>query len=252
MKKNIDFKALAEELAALEKQGKGKGHDLLIARVLHNMSPDRWAEFCKAYPSSNWGAIPLSELALSHMADSDANAALLEEELQNAIITEKFTEQLERELLRLERFGGELSMFSCMVHDAGEKCLSKLKKTLISILRENVESCDSMALDAKGHPLVLLPGAGPVRSRHLCETLQTSFAKRTKRQGQEAELVLGLVSIGHTEKISADGLLSRVEEALTKALAEPSRIFQIGPELLDERSTLVHSDEKRFLFFGGA
>ena len=113
-------------------------------------------------------------------------------------------------------------------------------------------TCDSVARDITGHPLILLPGTGPVRSRHLCENLQKDFGVAAKKNKSKAVLGLGLISIGHGEKNTAEQLLSRVQEALTKAQNESSYIYQVGPENLDERSTLVHSEEKRFLFFGGA
>ncbi|MBQ7456820.1 MAG: hypothetical protein IJS54_04380 [Desulfovibrio sp.] len=255
MDKNIDFKALAAELAALERQGKGKGEDLLIARVLHNMSPSRWKEFCKAYPASKWGAVPVSSLNLSHMADEEKDAGFLwGDELKYAIMAEKFTEQVERELLRMARIGGELSILSCAIPPAAKQCSlhTALEELLIKILKNTLEPCDSLATDGEGHPLVLLPGTGPIRSRHLCEQLQNQYANESKKLYPDVFVSMGVVSIAQGEKRSAEDLVARVASALQKAQTEASHLHQIGPETLDERSTLVHSDEKRFLFFGGA
>ena len=163
MDKNIDFKALAAELAALEHQGKGQGEDLLIARVLHNMSPTRWKEFCKAYPASKWGALPVSSLPLSKMADEEKDSTCLwGDRLKYA------------ELVRMARVGGELSIFCCdvMPVEKENSIYSALEDLLVHTLRDFMEPCDSIATDCEGHPLVLLPGTGPIRSRHLCEKLQ--------------------------------------------------------------------------------
>ncbi|MCR5813004.1 MAG: hypothetical protein K6G15_00735 [Desulfovibrio sp.] len=254
MNKTIDFKALAAELAELEKQGKGRGHDLLIARVLHNMSPARWKEFCKAYPASKWGALPLSELPLSQMADADKdNELLLGEELKKAIVAEKFTAQVERELVRLQRTGGELSLVaSTLQPKPQDKNEAALWELLGNLLKKHLEPCDSMAQDLHGQFLTLLPGTGPVRSRHFCEQVQKAYTKAAKKISQNVFLCMGLVSIGQGENESAEKLVQRASQALQLALEERGHLHQIGPELLDERSTLVHSDEKRFLFFGNA
>lgn len=254
MNKTINFKALAAELAALEKQGKGHGEDLLIARVLHNMSPKRWEEFCKAYPASNWGALPVSSLPLTQMADAESDVYLLGDELRYAISAEKFVEQVDRELLRMQRVGGELSVLATALNTNTEETssLSELEKALADLLQDNLENCDSMAPDTQGHPLLLLPGTGPVRSRHLAEQMQKDYAKTVAKLHKKAHLAIGLVSIAQGEKIAAQTLVDKAKKALNKALTSKNYLHQIGPEALDERSTLVHSDEKRFLFFGGA
>ncbi|MBO4334533.1 MAG: hypothetical protein J5846_01690 [Desulfovibrio sp.] len=254
MNKNIDFKALAAELAELEKQGKGRGHDLLIARVLHNMSPARWKEFCKAYPASKWGALPVSDLPLSQMADADKdNELLLGEELKRAIVAEKFTAQVERELVRMRRSGGELSLVACTLCPRPcDKTEAGLWELLGDLLKTHLEPCDSMAQDLHGQPLVLLPGTGPVRSRHFCEQVQKAYSRAAKKISRNILLCMGLVSIGQSEKDSAEKLVAKASEALHLACEEQGHLHQIGPENLDERSTLVHSEEKRFLFFGSA
>lgn len=244
MNTKIDFKALAAELAALERQGKGHGEDLLIARVLHNMSPTKWAEFCKAYPASNWGAIPVSSLSSDHL---EKNIALMGQELRNAVCAEKFTEEVGRELLRMARVGGELSLICTELQNA----TPELDELMVSVLRKNLETCDSLASDTTGRPLLLLPGTGPVRSRHLAEQFQKDFEAEHSAHSNDAHLVLGVVSIAQGEKATADELVQKVHDALHLAFREHNRLYQFVPEALDERSTLVHSEEKRFLFFGG-
>ena len=244
MNKNIDFRALAQELAELEKQGKGRGHDLLIARVLHNMSPARWKEFCKAYPASKWGALPVSELPLGEIPDDQ----LLGEELKKIIVAEKFTAQVEQELVRMRRTGGELSLVACTLSPRPTEKAAKLWDLVDKLLQKHLEPCDSLAQDVHGQPIVLLPGTGPVRSRHFCEEVQKAYAKSSKTR--DVLLCMGLVSIAQGEKDSAEELIARTTEALHLACTEQDHLHQIGPETLDERSTLVHSDEKRFLFFG--
>ncbi|MBQ9536903.1 MAG: hypothetical protein IJU79_03830 [Desulfovibrionaceae bacterium] len=254
MNKTINFKALAAELAALEQQGKGHGEDLLIARVLHNMSPKRWEEFCQAYPASNWGAIPVSSLPVTHMADDaqiQANS-LLEDELRYAICAEKFVEQVERELLRMQRVGGELSVLATCIASPCPSTHQDLDQALAQLLQANLEPCDSMAPDTEGNPLLLLPGTGPVRSRHLAEQIQKDYARTVAHLDAQATLLIGLVSIAQGEKVAAQALVDKAHTALKKARTARNHLHQIGPEALDERSTLVHSDEKRFLFFGAA
>lgn len=255
MNKTINFKALAAELADLERQGKGHGEDLLIARVLHNMSPKRWEEFCQAYPASNWGAVPVSSLPLTQMADvEDDTGYLLGDELRYTICTEKFIEQVERELLRMGRVGGELSVLatSLQITVTDDETKAQLEEILSKLFRSNLENCDSVAPDAAGNNLLVLPGTGPVRSRHLAVHMQKDYRLEATSLDAKARLVVGLVSVAQGEKIEAKDLVAKAQMARSKAFKAMNRLHQIVPEALDERSTLVHSDEKRFLFFGAS
>ena len=109
-----------------------------------------------------------------------------------------------------------------------------------------------MAPDAYGNSLILLPGTGPVRSRHIAVQLQKDYRKQVSSLDAKARLIVGLVSIAQGEKIEAKELVDKAKNARSKAAKSMSRLHQIVPEALDERSTLVHSDEKRFLFFGNS
>ena len=119
------------------------------------------------------------------------------------------------------------------------------------ILQSNLEICDSLGLTKQGHPTILMLGAGQFRARNLAESIQREFAKKASKICKGAACVVGIVGMCQGEKLDAHDLLERLADSLNSAMQDERHICQIGPESLDARSTLVHSSEKRFLFFGG-
>ena len=160
-----------------------------------------------------------------------------------------------RRLDRIEfsRSGGELSIIIASplltTADNSSQLLSDLTAALAKVMLSSLEDCDSLARNADGDPIAILPGTGYVKSRHIAEQLQKDFSKSAMPIHAGASCAIGIVSISKEEKSAAE-LLTRAETALIEAKTLQSHIRQIGPEYIEDRSTLVHSDEKRFLFFG--
>lgn len=64
MSNNAEFDALARELRALREEGCGDAvprtrEAMLVVRLVRGLSRQRWQEFCRAFPLSQWCALPV-------------------------------------------------------------------------------------------------------------------------------------------------------------------------------------------------
>lgn len=250
-KKIETFDELASQLRSLDETAGTKGKGMLVARYVAHLTPSDWQEFRKAFPGSSWGALPVNAPIVGKFGDMTPET--WGPQLLLTLSAEAFAVQIQRELARLTRMGGELSIVGALpiAPMANETQLEKLMSLLGDTLQDNLEICDSLGLTQMGHPAILLLGAGQFRARNLAESIQHDFAQKASKICKGASCALGIVGMCQGEKLEAQDLLERLASSLEKAKEEKGHIFQIAPESLDARSTLVHSSEKRFLFFGG-
>lgn len=279
MNSNAEFEALAREPAipaASSPQGRRSAgsRDLLVVRLVRGLSRNRWQEFCRSFPSSQWCALPLSE---SHefvqVADLRPDIQeplppdLPSDSLAKALALELFTAQLNREILRLARSGGELTLVCAALCERkrllaalGEGTVKRLDSLLAETLHEGLEACDSLGSLGPGRHALLLPGVGLFKARLLAENLQTAFAAQARplipqggiSAGEGPVCALGITCLPHDTAIGAQDLLGKADEALTAALEQQGVHIHLETHAaLNERATLVHSSEKRFLFYGG-
>lgn len=112
-----------------------------------------------------------------------------------------------------------------------------------SAIRACMLSCDSLGLLETGHYALILPGAGMFKAQALVEEI-------LKAEPGLAHAVGIAVDNGEAQP---ENLLERATHALHDALrsGEAVRAYRDAEYLSRERETLVHSDEKRFLFHGG-
>jgi GGDEF domain-containing protein len=173
----------------------------------------------------------------------------------------RFAADIAGELARMARGRNELSLVCAGVADRetvrnrlGAAALARAENALASAMRLNMKGCDSLGRIAEGRLALLLPGVGLYAARLHGENLQKAFADKMRRrhgaEGLKITCALGIVCIGQGERSGAGDLLERGGRALQNALAQRSaHICQERPSL-SEHPALVHSREKRFLFFG--
>ncbi len=296
-KNTTDPQALARELGDLPRSLSGKGAPpaapqalapsrdtasapdaahkaLLVARVVRGFSHEGWQEFCRAYPLSQWYALPVPDEVVTgvRLADLRADPACAEppvpgDVLLGALGSSMFAAQLERELLRLARAGGGLSLVATAVADRrrlatalGDGTVARLERLLGETLQGLLEACDSLGAGAPGRYVILLPGMGQLRTRRFIEAAQAAFAEAARpffptggiTAGNGAACALGVVHVSRERTPHAQELLRRAEAALEAALAQDEGyIHQETFGTARQGETLVHSGEKRFLFFGG-
>lgn len=279
MSNNAEFDALARELRALREEGCGDAvprtrEAMLVVRLVRGLSRQRWQEFCRAFPLSQWCALPVPGASPEgRVADlrSDVQPPMPPDMPPDALIgalsAELFAAQLSRELLRLARNGGGLSLILAALSERRRLCVAlgdgtvkRLERLLAETLRDNLDACDSLGDIAPGRYALLLPGMGQLKARRLAERLQHAFEEQARplfhtggiSAGTGASCALGIVCVSQGAEGRALDLLSKADTALNTAIQqENGHIHQEAPTPLGERTTLVHSSEKRFLFFGG-
>lgn len=266
MSSNADFDALLEELRNLrDARGNGDDPGLLIMRRVRELSPEKWEAFRQRYPNSRWGAVPLDDSRLTRTLSAvlERSAADIcpdacpppqpdEQVLTRMLSFNLFHAQLERDLLRLHRNGGQLSLV-CMALAGGEAHDREDSVAAISLLadlaaRRIMESCDTLgALPDRGL-LLVLPGVGPLRARSLAGRLRETYLEQTARA---YPCGFGVLTLPQPVEMTADALLERIPPLLARACARPEAVESetLRPKGLPD--TLVQSQEKRFLFFGG-
>ena len=246
---------------------------LLVARVVRGFSREGWQEFCRAYPLSQWYALPVPDEVVTgvRVADLRADPACASrpagDVLLGALGSTMFAAQLERELLRLGRHGGGLSLIAAAVAERrrlstalGDGTVTRLERLLGETLQGMLEACDSLGAPTPGRYILLLPGMGQLRTRRFAESVQAAFAEAARpffpsggiTAGSGATCALGVINVGQERAPRAADLIQRAETALDEALAQDEgHIHQETSGAAGHSSTLVHSGEKRFLFFGG-
>lgn len=265
MSSSADFDDLLTELRELrDAQPAGKEPELLVLRRVHGMTPEKWRAFRQRYPNSRWGALPLNDSAvtraLSCLMDKsssdlcpDACPQLnaTDHVLARMLCSDLFLAQMERDLQRLQRSGGQLSFICMDLTDearASDRC-SQIMVQIAGIVAQSMEACDTLgALPERGIAL-MLPGYGPLRARSLAVRLRD----RCLSDGLPADVcgfaVLSLTPAAH---MTVADLLARIGPLLDQARIRTDNVQCETVNSLRQPDTLVQSQEKRFLFFGGA
>jgi len=264
MNSNAEFEALAKELRALRGADGGKpragGESVLVARLLPGFSVNRWQEFLRHYPTARWCALPAGPGLLPDLSAVSGNAPA---HLAHLLMAEMFVAQIHRELLRLTRTGGDLALVqtSLLGRDAlaaqlRADALQTLDARLVDCLQQCREECDSLGCTGPGHFALLLPGVSMLRARLMAEQMQQAFKAQAADQAEMAggapQCAIGIACASQGGRTTPESLLQKAEKALREAQAQKrGHICVSESAALDARGTLVHSSEKRFLFFGG-
>lgn len=266
MSSSADFDDLLAELRDLrDAQAADAAPELLVLRRVHGMTPERWQAFRRRYPNSRWGALPLNDSAvtraLSGLMDKsssdfcpDACPPLRASDhlLARMLCSELFRAQMERDLQRLQRSDGQLSLVCMDLTDearAGARC-SHIMVRLADLAAQSMDACDTLgALPERGIAL-LLPGFGPLRARALAMRLRERFLNESQPGDACGFAVL---TLAQSARITVKDLLERISPLLDRARARTDSVhFEAVNTTAGQPDTLVQSQEKRFLYFGGA
>lgn len=277
MSKNTKPENLAQELKQLPEALQSvslspSGEAVILARIVRGLSPEDWAETSRAYALGNWHALPLGtavegaeeELAL---ASGQVLPVTPFREVAGALTRSMFTSLLQRELLRLARNGGTMSIVTAtlarrkdVTAALGPKAIERLDALLGATLLHGLEGCDALGLPRRGIFMCSLPGLGQLAARHFAENSQKAFASAARpffpagglNAGGGGGCAIGIVNILQGEACTVADILKRARASLDAALRKDGvQIHQESALAPFEGTTLVHSSEKRFLFFGG-
>lgn len=275
MSKNAGLDKFASELAILptilNDSLLDENHSMILTRIIKGVSSEKWRKACKKLNLSEWHAIPArgenseweEELELSQGKVIPVTPF---REISGIITRSMFVSLLKRELKRITRTGGALSLISAVIinrdelaKNIGRENLNRIEALLASVLLSLLDSCDSIGFLRKGQFLCCLPGIGQLVSRNIAEQAQIKFvkelpsrlAKLAGNSGIGIECALGIVNILQGDNEEVKNLLKRASLALEMAIQRtPEHIYQESSAMQLENTTLVQSSEKQFLFFG--
>ena len=272
MNNTTEFNALTDELLAFQRiadmearnlSTKKKKDAVLVARLLPGIDIGRWRELCRNNLCGRWCALPVGPSIFSEPEETEYSddGAL---RLGHMLLNELLTEQIQRELLRLSRTGGELAILEATIQgrDAlaiqlDSHTLVALEAGLVTCLTNIREECDSLGVTSPGRYVLLLPGVGILHARLLAEDIQKKFQTLSQQlcplpqDCLSPTCAVGIVCTDSHAHLTPSILLQQCEDALSHALTQQRGHISIaGGEALEQRRSLVHSSEKRFLFFG--
>ena len=121
MNKNAERENLAEEIAVMPKalelaKAPGEGATVILARLVEGLSLEKWDQACKSLPLSRWHAFPVDGAGAGEGHKGDLPVSPFRE-AHGALTSKMFEKLLGRELKRLERNGGCLSLLAIGIPD---------------------------------------------------------------------------------------------------------------------------------------
>ncbi|MDR3044382.1 MAG: GGDEF domain-containing protein [Desulfovibrio sp.] len=268
-------RALAEEAARAISANPDQPGDtpadgplLAVARLFPGMTRHRWLALAEEHGLRQWFAIDLDKSTnfnlrelqkaveeLAHQRDHDSLTGLMNRRA--------FLRQVELELQRVHRGGTELCLAMLDLDDFkrvndtwGHACGDLVLRRMADLLRDATRAYDVAARIGGEEFVLLLPGASPMRAQALLERLLQDMRDETFECRDETFRVsfsAGIAGCKGATVCRAEELLDRADKALYEAKASGKarvRVYRL-PGVPDyDRSTMVQSDEKQFLFSG--
>ena len=273
-------RALAKEAARVARAPEGTdsgterrdltddGPLLAVARLFPGMTRHRWLALAEEHGLREWFAIDLDKSSnfnlrelqkaveeLAHQRDHDPLTGLMNRRA--------FLRQVELELQRVHRGGAELSLAMVDLDDFkrvndtwGHACGDLVLCRMADVLRDATRAYDVAGRIGGEEFVLLLPGASPMRAQALLERLLQQLREETFECRDETFRITfsaGIAGCKGATVCRAEELLDRADKALYEAKGSGKarvRVYRL-PGVPDyDRSTMVQSDEKQFLFSG--
>lgn len=279
MNKNTGVENLAQEFAALPQaleslQLTGGSSSVILARLVPGLTCNTWRKACAGQPLSQWHALPLAQDGLQdedgsqipQIAD-DALPISPFRDVAGVLTRAAFLRLLDRELVRLGRHGGNMSVVGASIFNRkatvtalGAGTVARLEAILGQTLLGRLETCDAIGILKNGVFMCSLPGLGQLAARRFAETAKEAFMEAARpffpcggiSAGQLGGCAMGIVNIMPGDISTPLELLKRARATLDIAMQkEGGHIHQETATAPLDAATLVQSSEKRFLFFGG-
>lgn len=270
-----DLGELKHELQQLRRalQGRpetrGTNSTLAVARFVEGLDLPAWRRLAAEMSLDGWYALELAPDGdygvtrhVNRLADETVRTDNTDA-LTKALMAAPFLRQLEMEVNRSHRGRSELSLVSFaldrleeIARDYGQEGIQLAGLELIRCIRRDTLSCDSLGRLGPGQYVLILPGAGAFKAQAMTERIAKIYAATPLHCGVQtfhARFSAGIAS-GAGSTLTAESLLEQAVTALKGVQHSGGgtvRVCRRPEHPLSERKTLVHSDEKRFLFSGG-
>jgi diguanylate cyclase (GGDEF)-like protein len=260
-------KALLGELESLERElALSPAGSQVSALVRLIRSDPSWPELLRAKNLDQWIVLPLGSdkfPALVSLKEHIERLTILQgqDALTGLVNRRGFDQSMAMEVERSSRFKTPLTLcimdldnFKAVNDTYGHPCGDTVIKTMASILLNEMRMIDTAARIGGEEFAVLLPGTGLTRAMVLLHRIQ-AMVRDTQILCEEAKLrmTMSMGVASYRGKLTPDPakLMAEADKALYKAKRAGKNRIEAAP-ILDlvhaEEPSLVHQNEKRFLF----
>ncbi|MFP5221250.1 MAG: GGDEF domain-containing protein [Acidobacteriota bacterium] len=243
---------------------------LIIARLCSGLSLAEWDEIAKEGQFVQWLALPVSGDATPHLERIQRTLEELAHQTRHDPLTglanrRAFEKNLKMELERAYRSGSSLSLaildlddFKSVNDTYGHVCGDRVLAATAGTLLSHKRGYDLAARIGGEEFALILPGSGLVQAEAtLGRVLEEAKSRKVLCEGVPTPVSVtcsvGLVCTKGKMVMSVDRFVDMADKALYEAKAQgKDRIVKAPiPDLLETpQATLVHAQEKQFLFTG--
>ncbi len=225
------------------------GHNpcyFVIAKLMRNLDMKTWKEVRKMTLSEGWCALELdrerSPIAWHLACTESASGAESEQVLDHLLLSASFFKHLEQEVERAKRSNTFLTLGQLSLQDEHFD-LEKATRILHAALKEHAAECDRLGILNTKNFALIIPGANAFKAQLILDDV-LEFC-----QEKQLSLHVGIAShLGGDETVK--DFLEHAHSALLDAQQQRKAlcIYKKPSNPYEDRLTLVHSHEKRFLF----
>ena len=259
--------ALLGELETLERELRlhATGGDVSSLVSLIRSDP-AWPQVLKSRRMDQWFVLPLKDGAYPALAElkrhmEELTALQGQDPLTGLVNRRGFDQAMALEVERSGRFRTPLTLcvmdlddFKAVNDTYGHVCGDTVLKAIASVLQAETRLIDTAARIGGEEFAILLPGTGLLRACKLLERIQAAVVEARIRCGDKALSVtmsMGVASYRGKQIPDAALLMEEADQAMYRAKRAGKNRIEAAPILdlaLGEDRSLVHQNEKRFLF----
>ncbi|MBU1611682.1 MAG: GGDEF domain-containing protein [Proteobacteria bacterium] len=243
--------------------------NLGLFRIFSNISIDKWRAVAKRLDLTGWLTLPIDRDIYPHLTTLQESLERLAYESEHDALTglanrRAFERTLDLEIERARRAKTVMSLSIIDLdhfksvndtygHPVGDQVLMRLSE----IINREKRRYDLAARIGGEEFALIIPGAGQVKTRVMLERM-LELISRENFAGENGEnfsvtFSAGVTSFRGTSDISVSELVALTDKALYKAKENGRAQVQLAPLPEMEtvpRQSLVHANEKKFLFTG--
>lgn len=240
---------------------------LALAKVVPGLSKETWSLLASEHGLQDWLALSLNSPACANIRQLQTTLEHLTHQSEHDPLTglpnrRSFERKLEVELERVERSMGQVSLaildidnFKQVNDTYGHPCGDEVLVGLAQMLHHSKRAYDVAARIGGEEFALILPGASPAKAQAILERILTRFAVQTFHCDSHTPFACtfsaGVSAVKGRLASSATDLVSLADKALYAAKEggkNQVHVARLQVETAIDRSTMVHSNEKQFLF----
>ncbi|GFM35397.1 GGDEF domain-containing protein [Desulfovibrio psychrotolerans] len=239
-----------------------------ITRIVPGLTGEKWDELAAAHGLGDWMALGLDATSCANLLRLQKALEELTHQTEHDALTglanrRAFTRHMRMEMERVERSNGQVSIAVLDIDDFkqvndtyGHACGDEVLRVLAQVMRENIRAYDVAARIGGEEFALILPGAAALSAKALVERMLEAFRTRSflcpPSPPFHCTFSCGVSCIRSKSLISSNKLLELADMALYEAKAHGKNRVHVArqQEASFDRSTMVHSNEKQFLFSG--